>query len=183
MVFPQTSPESAPRSLWQLQNELINLAENLLGPRDRSQVIYQPAFLQNGPYLWLSESRDGAASVLSMNSAMSWECAVYEMAHETIHLLNPREGCTNWLEEGVAVAFSLHALSHYGMDEYTTTAQSYTEALQLVLELPGSPFGVPKIARSIVGALNVVTIESLLVGAPDHAFEKLERLVSICVPR
>lgn len=183
MIFSNARPDLSPIVLWQLQNELLHLAENLLGPRDHRKIIYQPAFLSGGPYLWNSTNRDGAAAVLSMNAAGFWPAAVYEMAHETVHLLNPIDGYTNWLEEGVAVAFSLHALEHYAMDKYSPTLQAYTDALELVMELPGRPFAVPRAARSIAGALSAVTVESLHAAAPDHANEKLDRLVSICVPR
>lgn len=181
MDFTRTTPDCTPIALWKLQTELLQLAEGFLGPRDLSQIICQPVFLQGGPYLWFEENR--AAAVLSPDVEGAWQGVVYEMAHETIHLLNPTKGYTNWLEEGAAVAFSLYALEYYGMDRFNTTSKNYTDALELVMELPGSPFEVPRIVRTIVGALNAATVESLLLAAPNHEIEKLERLVSICVPR
>ena len=46
---------------------------------------------------------------MSDNGRFYWPTVVYELAHETVHLLNPVFlGEANYLEEGVAVAFSLH---------------------------------------------------------------------------
>jgi hypothetical protein len=183
MDFPRTRPDESAAALWQLQQELLLLAEGLLGPRDGAKKIYQPQFQAGGPSMWNTPSLDGAFAELSLNAAGYWPTAAYELAHETVHLLNPTIGYTNWLEEGVAVAFSQYALTHYGLAPFEPTLPTYAEAMKLVHELPEGPFVAPREARLAAGSLSAVKFEHLLAAAPAHPREKLDRLVSQCVPR
>ena len=61
------------------------------------------------------QNLDGAFAELSRASECYWPTVVFEMAHETVHLLNPVPGNANNLEEGVAVAFSLRVQPSYGI--------------------------------------------------------------------
>ena len=155
MGLPQdTSPQDAPAALWALQQELLALAEGLLGPRDRSKQIGQPVFNDDGPFLRNTPDGDGAFAVLSPNAAGYWPTAIYEMAHETVHLLNPVAGGTNFLEEGIAVAFSIHALEACGQPPFETCETSYTEALNLVRALAPDVFAAGRRIRECAGALS-----------------------------
>ena len=149
-----SSPQDAPAALWALQQDLLALAEHLLGPRDRSKQICQPAFNDNGPLLCNTPDGDGAFAVLSPNAAGYWPTAIYEMAHETVHLLNPIAGETNFLEEGIAVAFSMHALEAYSLPPFETDLASYTEALKLVRALAPDVFSAGQRIRESAGALS-----------------------------
>lgn len=155
MLLPTTRPEHDSPSLWRVQTQLITLAETLLGPRDSTKIIYQPAFNVAGPRLVNTPPLDGAFAELSMNSAGYWPTAVFELAHETVHLLNPTIGYTNWFEEGVAVAFSLHALEAYSLPLQPIGLATYREALELVQALPGGPFMVAKKARALAKELRI----------------------------
>jgi hypothetical protein len=181
--FPNTRPESEPSTLWLLQTELLNVAQGLLGKRDLTKHIYQPSFHPAGPHLRNTPNLDGASVELSPNAAGYWPSTVYEMAHETVHLLNPTVSHTNWLEEGVAVAFSQHALALYGLPIFPVIFDTYRRALELVSDLPGGPFEFAKAARAVAGALNQVTFEQLAGLAPSHDSGKLQMLASTCVPR
>jgi hypothetical protein len=71
-----------------------------------------------------------------------------------VHLLNPIAGYTNYLEEGIAVAFSLHAQDLYRIARCNTPAiQGYVDALQLAESLPGGPFDFGKAVRTRFGSL------------------------------
>ncbi len=183
MQFPATRPDADAVLLWRLQNELLLLVEGLLGPRDGTKQIYQPVFQENGPNLRNTPNLDGAFAELSPNAGGYWPTAVFELAHETVHLLNPIVNYTNWLEEGVAVAFSLHALVRYGLAQQLPTLPTYAQALKLVQELPGGAFAAPGSARLAAGALNAVTSGHLQAAAPTHPPQKVALLVSQCVPR
>lgn len=183
MQFPVFRPDASPDSLWQLQCELLALAEAQLGPRDSTKNVYQPTFDVNGPHLMNTPGLDGAFVRLSANAAGYWPTAVYEMAHETVHLLNPVVGNTNWLEEGIAVSFSHLALVHYGFPKPMLTIPSYREALALVDGLPCGAIHAARLARASAGALNAVTYEHLAAIAPDYEEAKLRKLASLCVPR
>ncbi|MGZ8247970.1 MAG: hypothetical protein ACXWUF_08030 [Methylomagnum sp.] len=68
MQLPNSVPESDPANLWAIQNNLISIAENLLGKRDRSKTIYQPVFADDGPRIVNAFSLDGAVVKLSNNN-------------------------------------------------------------------------------------------------------------------
>jgi hypothetical protein len=181
--FPNTRPESEQSTLWLLQTELLDVAQDLLGERDMTKRIYPPSFHPTGPRLRNTPNLDGAFAELSPNAAGYWPTALYEMAHETVHLLDPTVSYTNWLEEGVAVSFSQHALALYGLPLFPISFDTYRRALELVSDLPGGPFEFAKAAREVAGALNQVTFEQLAALAPSHDSGKLQLLASTCIPR
>ena len=161
-----SSPQDAPPALWALQQDLLALAEHLLGPRDRSKQICQPVFNHDGPFLRNTPHLDGAFAVLSLNAAGYWPTAIYEMAHETVHLLNPIAGETNFLEEGIAVAFSMYALDAYSLPPFETPVVSYTEALKLVRALAPDVFAAGRRIRESAGALSKATQRDLAILFP-----------------
>ena len=101
MQLPHTSPRNDPVALWAFQQNLLSIAEAALGARDTSKKIYQPGFTDDGPHIRNTPELDGAFAELSRNSECYWPTAIYEMAHETVHLLNPdslvkSHGRGNW---------------------------------------------------------------------------------------
>lgn len=151
--FPDTYPGDDPSALWTLQHELLSLAESVFGPRDTSKTIFQPQFDDYGPHIRNTPTLDGAFVELSRHAEHYWPTAVYEMAHETVHLLDPVPGNTNNLEEGVAVAFSLWVQPIYGFHMETKT-ESYLYALELVRMLHSDPLEAGGRVRNNVGALS-----------------------------
>ena len=161
MDLPTTDPVNDAPGLWELQWKLIEIAEAELGPRDRSKKVYQPTFADDGPFLRNTPDFAGAFVELSRNAEHYWPTAVFEMAHETVHLLNPVVvDAGNVLEEGVAVAFSLHVQRMYGFIMPVTMA-SYVDAVQLAESLPGGALVAGKFVRESVGALSSATPQSL----------------------
>jgi len=183
MQLPTSIPEHDPSGLWALQLELLALAEQLVGERDSSKNIYQPAFHENGPHLRNTPTLDGAFAELGLGSKVSWPIVVFEMAHETIHLLNPTVSCTNWLEEGVAVEFSLYAQGQYGLSIHSLQSGPYLEALEMVRTLPGGTFSAAYRVRESAGSLNAATFEQLSTLFPTCESTGLRQLSKICVPR
>ena len=174
MNIPDTYPVNDPAGLWALQWQLIEIAERELGPRDRRKKVYQPTFADDGPLLRNTPNFDGAFVKLSRNAEHYWPTAVFEMAHETVHLLNPvARDAGNMLEEGVAVAFSLHVQPMHGF-AMPVTMPSYVDAMQLAESLPGGALLAGRLIRKSAGALSAAT-EDLLgrlfpgVGRGIHA--------------
>ena len=160
MKLPATNPRDDPSALWALQIELLSTAETFLGPRDVSKKIYQPQFTGGVPCIRNTPELDGAFGELSRAAESYWPTAVFEMAHETVHLLNPITGNTNNLEEGVAVAFSLEVQSSYGI-HVPLKMQSYNYAFSLCLGLSRGPLAAGKKVRERVGALSNATTQDL----------------------
>ena len=166
MRLPATQPVNDPAGLWSLQLQLLAMAESLLGPRETSKTIYQPQFTGEGPQLRNTPDLDGAYVELSLNGQRYWPTVVFEMSHETVHLLNPIPGNANNLEEGVAVAFSLHVQSSYGIS-VPVSMPSYLYALRLAQALPEGPLGAAARVRRQVGSLGAATIQCLVELFPE----------------
>ncbi len=161
MNLPGTDPVNDPAGLWALQWQLIVIAERELGPRDGLITVFQPTFADDGPFLRNTPNFDGAFVELSRNAEHYWPTAVFEMAHETVHLLNPVvRDAGNMLEESVVVAFSLHVQPMYGFT-MPVTMPSYAEAMRLAESLPGGALPAGRLIRESAGALSCATEELL----------------------
>lgn len=156
-----SSPGQDPSALWSLQLQLLELAEGVLGPRDGSRIMYQPVFADAGPNLRNTPNFDGAFAELSRSAEAYWPTAVYELAHETVHLLNPMPGNGNWLSEGIAVAFSGYAQRCHGMEPQQVRMASYRHALELVPELPPDPLTAARRIRDACDSLDIATCRIL----------------------
>ena len=141
------SPRQNPSTLWSVQLELLKLAEDILGPRDVSKVIYQPIFTDHDPNIRITPNLDGAFAELSRNAEGYWPTVVKELAHETVHLLNPKPGDGTWLSEGIAVAFSSYAQQQFKLEPQNITMASYRRSLELVSELPPDPLAAGRRIR------------------------------------
>src|SRR5437763_183874 len=86
---------------------LLNEAERLYGERDRSYTILGVEFGPGDPQIWFPGNRRHIVIQLADNALENTALAVYQLAHETIHLLSPT-GTANApvLEEGLATAFA-----------------------------------------------------------------------------
>lgn len=184
MKLPTSVPEADPSGLWWLQQLLLSWAEQLIGLRDRSKKIYQPVFHENGPHVRNTPSFDGAFAELGRGSKVYWPTVVFEMAHETIHLLNPIAGYTNWLEEGIAVEFSIHAQQQFSIVPVQCPQSGpYHEALGMVRSLPDGAFRSAYRVRQALGSLGSATFEQLCILFPAHDPASLRTLSEQCVPR
>lgn len=161
------SPGEDPKALWSVQLQLLKLAEDALGPRDTCKVMYQPVFADDGPYIRNTPNLDGAFAELSRNAERYWPTAVYELAHEAVHLLNPQPGVGNWLSEGIAVALSEYAQRHFNLNPQDINMQSYRRALGLVSELPHGPLAAGRLIRNACGSLNDATPSILVTLFPS----------------
>ncbi|HEY1598679.1 MAG TPA: hypothetical protein VGG64_03710 [Pirellulales bacterium] len=183
LVFPTDRPDGNASRLWRLQLDLMREAEAALGQRDMSKQLCQPAFGNGGPVVVNTPNLDGAFARLSNNAAGYWPTAVYELAHETVHLLNPVVGMTNWFEEGVAVRFSVgisarttHPMAPPVGDRYYKALTSVNELRPCILEVAGT-------IRAVYGKLSDVTPGILTKLFPNANADLLKRLCDRWSPR
>lgn len=184
VTFPAERPDAHPPGVWSLQQDLLKQAENLLGPRDRNKKIYQPVFKEDGPYIINTPNLDGAFAALSMKAAGYWPTVVYELSHETVHLLNPVVGNSNWLEEGLAVLFSVEMsqkLTDHPMAPDPSSA--FHKAMALVKRIPCPAFFAGKRVRSQFGPLSMATTDGLADLFSTAEREILSKLTETCKPR
>lgn len=168
----EAAPFDDPETMWQMQLELLALAEDIFGPRNPIYRLDKPLFRETGPTIRYGNTLRSVAVELSFNGRWYWPTIVFEMAHETIHLIDPVIGNSNYLEEGAAVAFSLHAQALYGLEVYGREAngpqdEPYICALHLLHELPGDALEAAGRIRRETGPLSAVKPEELLNLFPD----------------
>lgn len=184
MQFPVNPPEQSFDNLWLLQQELMELAEKIFGPRDTRAIILPPSFDDDGPHIRYIEGHYGAGAKLSPNAKLSWHIALYELAHETVHLLKPeKRRYGTWLEEGIAVVFSVEAQAIYQLPPISPTLATYREAFSLAWTLPDGPFKAGKVIREKLGGFSEITAEQLMEIFPGAEVNSLRRLSEICIPR
>ena len=180
--FSENSPEFDEPAVWALQNFLLAEAQERFGIRDEDKIIYQPTFGAEQPHIINTPDLDGAFACLSDNSKTYWPTTFYELAHETVHLLNPVVGYTNYLEEGFAVLFSVDM-----SEEFTEHAQEpeqddyhYIEAWNLICELSDDLYTAAQNIREEFGSLGEVEVDGMIELFPDVDEGTLIKLCSVC---
>jgi len=124
---------------------LLLQAQRVYLRRDESIAFAGISFDPNGPHLRFSPMKDVVWIELSPTTLQFPDQALYQIAHEVIHLLSPvLEPPANMLEEGLATHFSLYgptfsspiyrelALDHIEVDP---AAKNYRDALHSYLAL------------------------------------------------
>lgn len=190
LKLPSTVPVDDPEGLWELQLQLLEMAEEIFGPRDSSLRMYQPQidkeksqivlrglelcrprFTDDGPQVNFDNKKVFAE--LSRCGERYWPTVLYELAHETIHLLNPVTlGTANYLEEGVCVAFSIEVQHKFDLGpDYCIQRPKknckYAIALSLVNQLPEPVLCSASKLRNKAGSLSDVTVKDLRSLYPD----------------
>lgn len=124
---------------WTLTSRLGDMlmhAEKMFGPRDKSYTILGIEFNDSGPRIWYPKNNRNIVIQLTPDSLNSEMIALYQLAHECIHLLSP-SGDENALvlEEGTAVWFSWWYLSHvFGIDGKDYTQDGHYKDAGLLVE-------------------------------------------------
>ena len=171
-------PREDPSALWSVQLHLLRLAEDTLGPRDASKTICQPVFTDHGPNIRNTQNLDGTFAELSRKAEPYWPTLINELAHETVHLLNPKPGDGTWLSEGIAVAFSNYTQQQFELEPQTITMASYKRSLELVSELPPDALAAGRRIRKACSLDNATQsiLETLFPGVD------LDTLTELCKP-
>ena len=176
LLFPTERPDASQSTMWSIQLNLLDEAERRPGSRDPSKQICQPVFGKGGPHIIVSFDFKQAYAKLSLNAAGFWPTAAYELAHETIHLLNPIVGPGTVLEEGVAETFALEMGESLGGFKQQSAA-CYTEARDSVAVLGPDIFMAGKMVRERCGSLNEINVAALQELFPNAASGLIEKLV------
>jgi hypothetical protein len=88
--------------------KMLSEAEELYGRRDMDWTPIGVEFCAcDVPRIWFPGGRKHVAIRLTLAALNDLNEALWQLAHETVHVLGPVEGNTNNLEEGVATHFAL----------------------------------------------------------------------------
>lgn len=186
-IFDIQKPIRSKNGTMKLQRFLLRHAEIRFGARDKTKIIEQPVFENanknyggKAPFIMNSLKGPQVWAVLSQNASGYWPTTLYELAHETIHLLNPVRGCTNYLEEGVAVAFSIEASKEYTNHPMSPDSKQYLRALELAKSIPGD-FNISiQLIREKCGSLATATANEIHTLFPELDIEIAKELCSEC---
>ena len=173
-----THPIYDAETLWALHNELLIRAESILGPRSKEKKIYQPQFNEKGPHNRYTPNKDGAFVELGYGARYRWDIATFQLAHEVVHLIKSNYDKANYLEEGVATAFSLEIQNSYDIS-IRVDDRRYFKAYQLCEKLPFNPLISGKIVRCNVSELNKATSRDLYQLFPEVDYTILTELATI----
>jgi hypothetical protein len=180
-TFPPSLPNESPSDIWKLQTFLLFEAGIRIGKRNSNKIIYQPIFSKDGPFI--ENKCDGANAALSHNAAGYWPTALYELAHETIHLFDPITGYTNYLEEGIAVIFSVEMSKDWTNHPIITSNETYVKAWELVKKLANNPYTAARYLREKIGPLSMIQSKDIQILFP-HIDESISiKLTETCKPR
>ena len=113
-IVPLTnSPDHSPM-LTSCYTEILGLAESRFGPRDISYAILGVNFVAGVPRIWHCTNREQIAIRLGEACLSEPDRACYQLAHETIHLLDPTTyDEVSVLEEGLASYFQVWYMTHH----------------------------------------------------------------------
>ncbi|MGV6809976.1 MAG: hypothetical protein ACWA5U_08880 [bacterium] len=169
---------------WTLTSRLgqsLKLAEEKYGKRDPKWTILGIEFAKREqPAIWYPFSQEDKHYIiiqLTPDTLDNHKQALFQLAHETIHLLSPVGGGhpTNVLEEGLAVYFSLFFVQQEGIDIKTDyiSGANYRQAYELVKALYGAYPQTDNIIRQIrkeKGRLSGLSVADL-----QHYFPNLDK--------
>jgi hypothetical protein len=172
-------------SLTRQLGTLLERAETLFGPRDKAFTLLGIEF-HAGPnrLSYPNAGRDQIIVELSMEATRNRDQALFQLAHETVHILAPvNVGATTVLEEGLATYFSLTA-PHFVNPTYarrseeslTGRFQPYRDALDNVRALLFMDPTVVSRIRQANELFGSITVRRLREAAPHCPTEVATRL-------
>jgi hypothetical protein len=132
-----------PWTLTTLLWRLLRQAEEQYGPRDTAWTIMGIEFGATVPQTWYPNRASGARDVvviLSETAASSLQQAVFQLAHEVVHLLAPGDDPpANRFEEGLATLFSHQICAQCGSTFHAGDARYLSAETDLLALLNLAP--------------------------------------------
>jgi hypothetical protein len=117
-------------SLTTLLGHFLSIAEMKYGPRNKNWTILGIEFCGEIPHVWYPGNMGYISIMLADMARLNPAEAIFELAHEVVHLLSPNGGGpAKTIEEGVATIFAHQNSPIRGGQA------SYLEAERLVKEL------------------------------------------------
>jgi len=159
--------------------EALHLAEQLFGERDKNYTVLGIEFIgeNNPPRIWYPGNRKHVVIQLTKASLYDEFQALYQLAHETVHLLAPSgHNNSSILEEGIATYFSEYYMSKLGQSNWKSTKQTLIDALDLARKLLSIDHEIIYKVRKIEPSISNLTKEhfyQIRNDLPDDLLSKL----------
>lgn len=154
-------------TLTSVLGELLIEVERRFGPRNKAWTILGIEFGGPTPSIWYPRNCGNVAIKLSACAAEEPKRAVYQLAHETVHLLHPagRRRARN-LEEGVAECFADEISRRHNLG-FWSDVPAYIGPRDAVRSLLDADPEVVRRIRSEEPDFNRITVDLLVKHAPD----------------
>ena len=122
-------------SLTTVLGSFLYEAEARFGPRDQSYTPLGIEFHGDRPKIWYPGDRKHISIMLTDGARQDTNLAMFQLAHETVHLLAPSGGAdANVFEEGLA-AINQQAVSESWQLGYQLNSKPYERAASLANEI------------------------------------------------
>lgn len=125
-------------TLTSLLGNFLTQIEGICGPRQADWTILGIQFSGHVPHIWFpggTENRRHVAIVLAMDAKDDPSRAIFQLAHESVHLIAP---CcmprTNVFEEGLATAYQIDVNKNNDLRQHVLEPQ-YREAAEVLMKL------------------------------------------------
>jgi hypothetical protein len=140
---------------------MISEVEELFGPRNHDYTILGVEFSGTIPGIWFPRDCKHIAIQLGKPAMMDFNKAHFQLAHETVHLLDPVVGGTqNVLEEGLATFYQLRYIHRLDPNYFTGDAK-YDAACMFALRLMAESPNAIKTLRAQGQTISALTAQQL----------------------
>jgi len=160
--------ETIPGYTWTLPSrfgEMLSLAEEWYGGRDRSYTILGFEFVEDSQCLYYlgDDIYKQILIHLPTYALNDYEQCLYMAAHESVHCLSPNRNVqATRLEEGLATNFARIYMDYIGLgDDWRSTSEDYNEAQQDVEDLLNLDRDIIRKARSFQPTISLVSGDDL----------------------
>lgn len=166
---------------WTLTSKLgdyLREAEGRYGQRNLEWTILGIEFCGDIPRVWFPKGEKLISVLLTQHAAVDWREALFQLAHEVIHLLEPSHVTpTTVFEEGLATLFQ-HEISARDQLGKTAIQASYLPAEAAVQDLLALyPDAVRMIRQGTKRPFVDLTSDEILQACPNAPAALAERLV------
>ena len=168
LFIAQPIPSGYSWTLASRLGQMLKMAEAEYGKRDKSWTILGVEFVHDGPRVWFPGNCNHVVVQLGTAAAQDGQKAMFQLAHEVVHLLDPSSAKTTVLEEGIATNFALSFMAkEMGNPSYKTGDQKYGNAATLVGTLLAAKNDAPKLLRQSFGPFHGITEKQILQTCPS----------------
>lgn len=164
LLFARKTEDGYSWTLVSRLGDMLQMAEETYGPRDKDYTILGIEFVGDNPRLWYPGNCNHVAIQLGQEAMNDNNQACYQLAHECIHLLCPSgdKGASN-LEEGLATYNAAYYMeAKMGQPNWRSTLPSYARAEALVRKIMEADSSSIKRMRQSELNISAITEDLLL---------------------
>jgi len=158
--------------------QMLEMAEQRFGPRDKSYTILGFEFRAGLPQIWFPGGKKRVIVQLDSSNMNDPNLPLFQLAHQSVHLLTPvLPADASVLEEGLATYFSKEYMAAYLGGVWLTGDQKYDRAEVLARKVLLFNADAIKALRKLVSVISEATAQNILKVCPSLSPQLAEQLV------